>query len=534
MASSISQHVSSLHDSLFGFLKAHRAYATFLLVVVVGIVIYGIFSVPNRNHEIYTVSAGPIKQYFKASGSIQTPTPANLAFQSDGVVSYVGVKNGDQVSQGKVLATLEAGDTQSSLILTQSKLAEAKSALLLLKDNALPESLTGKEQKVAELEASLDQSYTTLPDTIQSVDAVTADVIKNKLSSLFVLTADRYILSFSSCDQNLQGQIEQKRTNLEDILAGFQKKSGIVSPISSTGTIEVAFDASYQAAGVTNDLVNDISKLLLSQCSLSNKALDSYRESVSSSKAAMTILFSDVTSKRSMLLDSKNAIEEALNGLTVAKKGADPYKLKVAMAVVSKAESEVTSARLSTASRIIYAPFSGIVSGVRVFVGQTVTPGKTVITMYANDGFEVVAKIPEEDITKIKVGAPVDITFDAYGTSVKFPATVATIDKESTKEGVPMRKVTIVLSGSDPRIVKNMMADLNILTDDRSEALMVPVRFVRVVNGNKGKVIVQKDGKEEMRDVLLGLREEDGNVEILDGLVGGDIIVMPSDLVGVR
>lgn len=527
----IANFLSQCYKSTIKFFAHHKTYTAFLFVIACAILLYGLLSSPKINSDTYTVLEGPINQYVKITGQVESSRDANLSFQSTGAVSFIGIKPGDRVAQGKVLATLQGGDAQVSLLQAEANLANQVAILDQLKQGARKEEVAIKEQTLENAKDTLTQAYSSLPDSIQNVDATTADVIKNKFSSLFTFNTGRYVLSFSSCDQRLQSEIEVKRTALENILADFQKKSSVVSAISSPETIDGAFSAAYQATLMTNDLVNGISNLLLSSCSISNPSLDSYRTSLSGAKTSMTALFSDIASKRSALLSAKNVVNQATRDLELTKSGTDPYKLKSQMALVSQAEAQVASARSGIQKTLIVAPFSGIISSVDLSLGETVGSGKTVISMLAVDSFEIQAKVPEIDIIKIKVGAKVDVTLDAYGQSEIFPATVTRINPTATTEGsVPVYTVIVTFKGKDDRIKQGMTANVQILSESKSRAIVAPARFVKVINKDKGQVTRISEGKEESLEVSLGLRGAEGLIEITAGLLVGDVLISPTTL----
>ena len=175
------------------------------------------------------------------------------------------------------------------------------------------------------------------------------------------------------------------------------------------------------------------------------------------------------------------------------------------------------------------APFSGQISNVDLSLGETVSLGKTVISMLATDGYEVEAKVPEIDIVKVKAGALVDITLDAYGKDIIFPATVTRINPTATTEGtVPVYKVIITFLGKDDRIKQGMTANVHIVTETKSKIIVVPARFIKVTTLEKGTVILLIDGKSVTREVGLGIRGEGGILEITSGLVGGEILISPT------
>lgn len=523
--------MSEGYRSILRFFVHHKTYTAFLFVMITAIIFYALFSSPKIENETYTVVLGPVRQSVKVSGQVASSKDANLSFQTTGAVSFVGVTTGNKVPQGKVLATLSGGDAQAALLQAQATLSNAIAVLEQLQQGPRKEEIAVKEQVTENAKNSLDQAYSALPDAIQNVDAITADVIKNKFSGFFVFSGGRYQLSFSSCDQRLQSDIEEKRLALENTLADFQTKSSVITPLSSVQNVEATFDVGYRSAIATNDLVNSISNLLLNSCSVGNSGLDSFRTTLSTVKTTMTTMFSDISTKRSALIVAKNAYSQAKRDFDLTQAGTDPFKIKAQSALVAQAEAQVAQARSGLSKTIITAPFSGVISNIDISLGETVSVGKTVISMLALDGFEIEAKVPEADIVKIKEGAHVDVTLDAYGKDVVFPATVTRINPTATTEGtVPVYKVIITFTGRDDRIRQGMTANVEIVTETKSKVIAVPARFVQVLTSDTGKVSVMKQGKIIAQDVHIGIRGTNGLLEITDGLLAGDVLVAPSTI----
>jgi HlyD family secretion protein len=247
----------------------------------------------------------------------------------------------------------------------------------------------------------------------------------------------------------------------------------------------------------------------------------------------MNTLFADISSKRSSLTVAKNAYTQAGRDLDLTKAGTDPYKIKAQNALVTQAEASLLQARQSLAKTRITAPFNGSIGDVAITQGETVTLGKSAISMIASDAFEIEAKVPEIDIVKVSTGSDVDVMLDAYGKGAVFPATVMRVSPTATTEGtVPVYKVVVTFKESDPRIKSGMTANVNIVTKNKSSALVVPARFVTTTNDTSGTVVVSRDGREVVQSITLGIRGGDGLIEVEGGLVPGDVILAPE--IGVR
>jgi RND family efflux transporter MFP subunit len=513
---------------------SHKAtkFALVFAVLIVGAIFYGI-SKHKDTKESYTVTRGNFKQYVHVSGSVEASKDATLSFQSSGTVSKVLVKTGDTVKQGDVLVKMSSLDQEASLLSAKASLDNAQITLDQLKEGPRKEEIAIKQQAYDNAKSSLDQTYLVIPDVIRNVDATTADVLKNKLAPLFTNQNGRYTLSFSSCDQLLQSTVEQTRTDIENTLALYQQKSSTITAISSREAIDAAVEDGYNATILTNSLINLVSNILLAPCSTQNATLDTYRTTLTTVRTTMNTLFTDISTKRSTLTTAKNAYSQSLRDLELVKAGTDPYKIRAQAALVSQAQANVLQAEQSLAKTRITAPFSGSIGEVDIMEGETASVGKAAITMIAGDAFEIEAKVPEIDIVKVTTGSDVEVTLDAYGKGVVFNAIVTRISPTATTEGtVPMYKVVITFKDQDPRIKSGMTANVDIITENRTSVLAVPARFVTLVNGNTGSVTVLRNGRYVTQDIEVGARSSDGAIEVLQGLLEGDVILAPE--IGVR
>lgn len=531
MISMDNSFLTNFFSKVTEFTKSHTRSALFVFAVVAAsfFVYFVLFSSQDKG-EIYTVDKIAVTQLVNVTGEVEPAKDAVLSFQSSGQVAFIGVKVGDKVRQGQTLATLSGADAQASLLSAQASLENALATEAQLMQGSRPEEIAIKQQNLDSANSSLSQAYETLPDVIRNVDTVTSDVVKNKIAPLFTYQGGRYSLSFASCDQRLQSEIETDRLIVEKELQEFQKKSSVITMISSQETIESTFNTAYLATVSTNNLIIKLVTLLFAPCSTSNSSYDGYRATVSSARTTLTSLFTDITAKKNSVSQAISVYMQAKKDLELTQAGTDPLKLRAQAALVSQARAGVAQAEAVLSKTVIRSPFSGTVSDVSIKIGETVTSGKTAVSILALEQFQIEANIPEVDIVKIKEGNYVDITLDAYGSGVIFPAMVTRISPSAiTEGGIPVYKVLITFSKQDERIRSGMTANMKIVTMKKEAALAVPSRFITFTDSSAGSAsVLSADGTVSERKVIVGVRGENGFVEILSGLNGGDILVSPT------
>lgn len=520
--------ISSFFQSAFHFIKFffknNKTFTSLFILVAVGAFVYGVFSNGKGNEETIMVTTGEIIQSVKVTGSIKAVSEANMSFEKAAPVSYVGVKVGDKVSRGKIIAAVSSGDEEANLLQAQASLDNAKATLDQLTRGARKEEIDIKEQAVKGSESNLSSVYSSLPDSIHNTDQVTSDIIKSKLSSMFSYSGSGYILSFSSCNQSIQSLVETKRTEIEEDLGHFQRSSSIISALSSTDTIDKVFLEAYTVTVKTNEFVSLISSLLFLPCSSANVSLDGYRTTLSTIKTSTNALFADITLKRTNLISAKNNYALALSEFNLIKSGSDPSLIKAQEATVSSARAKLLNAEVQLQKTRIVAPFDGVVTNISLVSGEVATLGSSVIKLISANSFEVEAKVREIDVAKVKVGDQVNITLDTYGTDVVFPGYVSRVNPSSESGDVPMYKVVISFKEQDTRIKDKMTANVSIVTSTKNEVISLPIRFVKTM-GENGEVIIKTKNGTETRKVKVGILGENGNIEIVSGLSFGEEVV---------
>lgn len=141
-------------------------------------------------------------------------------------------------------------------------------------------------------------------------------------------------------------------------------------------------------------------------------------------------------------------------------------------------------------------------------------------TVVATDAFFVRAEIEEGDVTKVKPGQLVYVSFDAVE-GLSLTGTVTYLNDKATFDpsGVVSYSANVLLSSHDPRIREGMSVTAQFVTREKSNVLAVPVSAVRTVGGKPA--VTLKDGT--VRNVVTGFTDAK-MVEIVSGLSAGESV----------
>jgi multidrug efflux pump subunit AcrA (membrane-fusion protein) len=194
---------------------------------------------------------------------------------------------------------------------------------------------------------------------------------------------------------------------------------------------------------------------------------------------------------------------------------------------VAQTSARVAGIQADIEARTLRAPFNGVVSKVEARKGEIASAGEVVATIISKDNYRVKVQVPEVDIVNLLPGLIAEITLDAYGKDVIFPAKVVSVDQSETKvDGVSVYEADILFDTTDPRILSGLSANVSILKSKKEAVLCVPARFIDR-DGSQEFVLVQNLVNEtnDKTFVVTGLRGSDGCVEIITGLNEGDVVV---------
>lgn len=511
------------------FWKKYKAW------IIVAIVILGLFFIfggskkaDNQTTQVVTAKKGIIEEVVNITGRVKPAKEVELSFERGGVVRSVGVEVGDVVVQGATLATISNGDVQGRLQEAQAGLDAARATLDELKRGARPEEVRIKETALQSAKQDLANSYINVPDVLRSTYASASDAVQVKLSALFDgRTGSGYKLTFAACDSQAEIDVINLRLDVDTSLKNIQKSIDAAGTANNEAT-DLILKNTYTDLQKIDQFVRRTNDLLTVSCALANKDLDGYRSSVTLAKSPLNAALSEVSVKRNTISSQKLLVQRAQNDLEITLSGTDVERIRAQEAAVKQAQARVTQAYADVSQTIITAPFTGKVTLVDAKKGQYTSPSTPVILMISDSTFEIEAKIPEVDVARVQVNNKALVWIEAFGKETIFDAVVTKIDPaETVSDGVSTYKATLQFVKNDERIKSGMTANIDIITSQKENVVSVPARAVQT--GDNGRFVLVKIG-EETKEVVVkqGILGSNGEREILEGLVGGEEIVIPA------
>lgn len=299
---------------------------------------------------------------------------------------------------------------------------------------------------------------------------------------------------------------------------------------------------------------------------LSQSELDTLKTGISTDQASINTAGTNlsngqqaVTTARNSLASYKIAYDSAVTALQNAKEQA-AADIKVANAIVESYEAALRQAQAAHAELVnppravdvaslraevnkqeanverfkdelektkLKALAEGVISKLDVEVGENVTANQEVLGIVSSQ-LTVEVDISESEIAKVTVGDIATLTLDAFGDDVEFSGSVLSIEPAETEiSGVIYYKTKILIDFDEGRDIRpGMTANVDIMTDKREQVLVIPRRAVIEKEGKKiVRILKDQSGKYEEREVVSGLKGDNGEIEIISGLREGDEVI---------
>ena len=334
----------------------------------------------------------------------------------------------------------------------------------------------------------------------------------------------------------------------------FSKKVDATGEIFATELVDVGAQVSGQIKKLYVKLGDQVKKgdMIASidsstqQNNIDNKEaqLAIYKAQLESAKVALNIAKTQFDRENALFAKnatSKQEFESAKNTFS-----SNSAKIKELEAQIKQTNIELSTAKINLGYTKITAPRDGIIVSVQVEEGQTVNANQTTPTIVKIADLAYVKmkmQIAEGDITKIKVGTPVEYSILSEPTK-KFQTTVSSIDpglttlsdgsygssssSKSTSSSTSSNSAVYYYAQS---IVENKDKILRIGMTTQNELLIANVKDAIIVpsigikkDENGTFVYVLKDGKPVKTAVKTGIKDN-LDTQIISGVKDGDEII---------
>ncbi|MBT8244133.1 MAG: efflux RND transporter periplasmic adaptor subunit [Winogradskyella sp.] len=200
---------------------------------------------------------------------------------------------------------------------------------------------------------------------------------------------------------------------------------------------------------------------------------------------------------------------------------------------------EMAKARLESAKQMrneinaqlaysnITAPFNGIITNKNIETGDMANPGIPLISIETPNNFDVIAMVPETEISQIKKGTDVDVIVKSLNKTVKgFVTEISTSAKHTGGQYL----VKIDLDKTDANILSGMFTTVQFPVEQKTKSTMVLIPTEAIVTNGQlsGVYTVSQSNTAMLRWLRLG-RTYNNQVEVLSGLNEDESYIVSAD-----
>jgi HlyD family secretion protein len=462
-------------------------------VIVVAIVAFSIRG--NGDSQTVVVSRGELVRTVELSGKVIPQDDADLAFEVSGTVVRAGKKVGEKVRAGEVIAELDRSSTYADLLKAEADLAAARAEL-------------AKIEGGASLQAKVTNSKASIVQSIIDAYADSDDAIYNKADQLFTNPRTQNPeITFAFDDYALRDKINKDRVRIGEILNAWR---AVATRLNASNFTQDDLDRSKVYIRQVMAFIDDVALAVNgfeANSSLPQATIDKYRSDISTART-------NVNAASAALISGEGSLTATVSDLPVQ------------AARVSAAEATAANYRSRLGKMVLRSPIDGVISKQDAKAGEAVS-ANTVVASVISEGKKIEAYVPEVSVAGVSLGAKAIVTLDAYGAGESFIASVTHIDpRETVRDGVSTYKIELGFSTADERIRSGMTSNITIETMRRQNALLVPSRAVVSKDSEKKVLVKDAEGEVSEKQVVTGLVDTQGNIEILGGLGEGDVILL--------
>lgn len=519
-------------NSLFTYLRTvsprrKKVAAAILVVAVIG-GIYGLRGGSTSVGQEIRVTRGDIAETVSVTGSVKAVDDVSLSFQNGGRIARVDAKVGDHVKAGQLIASLNSAELAAQLRDAQANVIAQQARLDELLKGARQEDLAIKESELSKAQFDVKNArgnaYDVLADALTRAD----NAMNVQLEGVFTETGSTdypsYKLSFSCFCNQLDITVGGQRSLVEQGLRSWQRDMSVLAADTAPEVLMADIRQAREYLQTARTMLENLSAVLNDPTvSLPSETAAAYRASASAARTVIIATQVSVASQEQAITTYQLALDRVNGELSKLRNGSTPETIAVQRAQLLSALAQADRISALISKNAIVSPISGILTKMDAKVGQNAAPNVDLVSIISDQQLELEANLPEVDIGKINIGNPVKVTVDALPGEL-LTASVSFIEPgETVVDGVVNFKVTMTLSAPDLRLKSGLTVNLDIQSKHHEGVLILPQYAVSEESDGSFVQRIVGNATEKV-PVSLGIRSQDGNLEILSGVSEGDVV----------
>jgi HlyD family secretion protein len=449
------------------YIVAHKILSgcIFIVLIFLGRFLYGKITSTGGIPRYITskVERGTIVASVTATGQVSAEGQIDLKPKNSGAIVYVGAKNGDRVTAGKLIAEIDARDANRAVRTAEQNLESAQITLSKLKIENSEENLTADQKKIyADAFNAISNAFLNMPTVLSGVNDL---MIQGNLSNNAAANVGKTALAYHDKAENDYYAADKS----------FQKSKrdyallNANSPSSSTENMlkETANTAALIADTVKSTL--DFANYMADQTDNAS-AYSTAQSTLGTYTNTMASTITSLSSAQSNISNNKDTSQNV------------SLDLQSAELSVTEKRDALHAARDNLSDYFVRAPYAGTVANLTILKGDQANSSTIVATLITDNQIAEVS-MNEVDVAKIKIGEKATLTFDAIP-DLTLTGSVEEIDSIGTvSQGVVTYNVKITFDKEDPRVKPGMSVSAAIITGVKQDVLVVPNSAIKSTGG---------------------------------------------------
>jgi len=533
----------------------HKFLSAGAFVLIAGTSYWGIGSIGNTSgdptYALAAVEKGTLITSVSGTGQVSASNQVEIKPKVSGEVLYVGVKNGDAVRSGTLIAQIDSTDAQKAVRDAETNLETARLSYEKIVEPATSLEMLQAENALSQAQTSLAKSYDDGFNNVSNAFIDLPSVMSDLNSVLFGTTialngGQTNIAAYTDMVKDYDDSVLRFKENAEfkyALARNAYDKSFLnyraASRTSDSAAIKNLISETYDTTRIIADAVKSASDMLsfvkdkLSEKNLSIPAhLTTNQATLSSASSKTNSHLSSLLSIKNSISSSEYSIAEKTESLADLKDGSDEFDVRSAQISVNQKEDALLDAQEKLSDYYVRAPFDGTIASLDAKRNDNASSGTSLATIITKQKIAEIS-LNEVDISKVKIGQNVTLTFDAVE-NLSLTGKVAEVDTVGTvSQGVVSYNVKINFDADDERIKPGMSVSASIITEAKQDVLMIPnsavklqgdASYVEMFDKEIATAQIATADVPKQQAVVIGL-SNDTSTEIVSGLSEGQKII---------
>lgn len=437
----------------------------------------------------YTITRGNLSKTVTGTGTLSISQTENVSLDCGVTVTETLVEEGDTVTAGQALLSVDTSALQTAIDTLQDEL----------------------DSTVSEL-ATLSDSYSTTTYVKMPMDGRVKEVYIEKGQYLQDVMAEKGCIALLSLDGLMTAEISAPEgmsvNDTVKVTAGRSYTDGTVADITD-GVATITFSDAYGSEGGEVTITYKEEEIGTASCHIHMPY-----QLTASEQGYIQAVYLETDVKK-----WQNNRVCYLTNVPIS----GTYE-----ALLTTQQEQLNEMKALLAAGVITAPEDGIVSSIVSPSAVEAEAHSTLASLYVGDQKEMVVSVDELDIINVQVGQNADIAMDAL-TDKTYSAVVSKVSQIGTPNGgVTVYNVTLTIDG-DENLKFGMNGTATIRIEEVNDVLLVPLT---ALNTSRGESYVWLQSDDASGDepgvrttVETGLSDEN-YAQVLSGLDEGDVVLI--------